>query len=265
MQEFFKAKRCLRTLFSQSLNVVLGALLLGACWQPAHSAERRWELVADIIPPYQNDQLEQQGVLSMLVLEALTQQHVPADVTLESWPTVHQHAAEPHHASFFWFRTPELEQNWFFSEPLFQLTTYLVVRSGQEPPIQRLDELRSHRIAVTEWSSYGDKFDRLKPELKLRLQVSDYQSLQALLRGDVDIALMDPVVAYKLLSQLDDSSRQKLRLQRLAGLTARDVYLVCSRNYLPCYELVQKFNKGWQHLRASGRLAEVLGPVVLQK
>lgn len=245
--------------FNQPAALLLSTLLLGGT---AGAAEQRWQLVADIIPPYQNDQHPSKGLLSELVLEALTQQQVEAEVILESWPTVHQHAAEPHHASFFWFRTPELEQNWFFSEPLFVLTTYLVMRTDGPAQIKRLDELRAYRLSGTEWASYGEKFDRLKPELKMRLQVSDYQSLQALLRGEVDIALMDPVVAHKLLSQLDDSSRQKVRLQGLAGLTARDVYLVCSRNYLPCFEFMQKFNKGWQHLRTSGRLEQMLGPVV---
>lgn len=237
--------------------------LLCASLSGAHAQEhQRWQLVADIIPPYQNDLAADQGVLSQLVLAALQQQQVPAEVVLESWPSVKKHAAEPHHASFFWLRDLELEKNWFFSEPLFKLTTYLVTRQDITQQFSRLDELRPYRLALTEWASYGDKFDRLKPELKLRLQVSDHQSMQALLKGEVDIALMDPVIAHLLLSQLDDSSRQKVRLQPLTGLTAQDVYLVCSRNYLPCFEFMQKFNKGWQQLRDTGVLEQSLGPVV---
>lgn len=237
--------------------------LLCASLSGAHAQEhQRWQLVADIIPPYQNDLAADQGVLSQLVLAALQQQQVPAEVVLESWPSVKKHAAEPHHASFFWLRDLELEKNWFFSEPLFKLTTYLVTLQDITQQFSRLDELRPYRLALTEWASYGDKFDRLKPELKLRLQVSDHQSMQALLKGEVDIALMDPVIAHLLLSQLDDSSRQKVRLQPLTGLTAQDVYLVCSRNYLPCFEFMQKFNKGWQHLRDTGVLEQSLGPVV---
>jgi polar amino acid transport system substrate-binding protein len=228
----------------------------------AAQEQQRWQLVADIIPPYQNDLAADQGVLSQLVLAALTQQQIQAEVVLESWPNVKKHAAEPHHASFFWLRDLELEKNWLFSEPLFTLTTYLVTRQDITQQFSRLDELRPYRLAVTEWASYGDKFDRLKPELKLRLQVSDHQSMQALLKGEVDIALMDPVIAHLLLTQLDDRSRQKVRLQPLSGLTAQDVYLVCSRNYLPCFEFMQKFNKGWQHLRDTGVLEQSLGPVV---
>jgi polar amino acid transport system substrate-binding protein len=235
---------------------------LAGCFAALAADNRRWQLVADVIPPYQNDQAADQGVLSQLVLSALQQQQVAAEVVLESWPSVKKHAAEPHHASFFWLRDLELEKNWFFSEPLFKLTTYLVVRADMTHQFSRLDELRPYRLAITEWASYGDTFDRLKPELKLRLQVSDHQSMQALLRGEVDIALMDPVIAHLLLSQLDDAARQKVRLQPLTSLTAQDVYLVCSRNYLPCFEFMQKFNKGWQHLRATGVLEQSLGPVV---
>lgn len=245
------------------VRYLLQAGLLCASLSGAGAQEhQRWQLVADIIPPYQNDLAADQGVLSQLVLAALQQQQVPAEVVLESWPSVKKHAAEPHHASFFWLRDLELEKNWFFSEPLFKLTTYLVTRQDITQQFSRLDELRPYRLALTEWASYGDKFDRLKPELKLRLQVSDHQSMQALLKGEVDIALMDPVIAHLLLSQLDDSSRQKVRLQPLTGLTAQDVYLVCSRNYLPCFEFMQKFNKGWQHLRDTGVLEQSLGPVV---
>lgn len=242
---------------------VLGSGLAVAVWSGVQAAEQqRWQLVADIIPPYQNDLAADQGVLSQLVLAALQQQQVPAEVILESWPSVKKHAVEPHHASFFWLRDLELEKNWFFSEPLFKLTTYLVTRADVSQQFNRLDELRPYRLAITEWSSYGEKFDRLKPELKLRLQVSDHQSMQALLQGEVDIALMDPVIAHLLLSQLDSSARQKVRLQPMRNLTAQDVYLVCSRNYLPCFEFMQKFNKGWQHLRDTGVLEQSLGPVV---
>jgi polar amino acid transport system substrate-binding protein len=200
-------------------------------------------LVVDNYPPYIDEQMPAQGVLTELVVAAFQSQGISTQLQFKPWQHIRQAAAAPQHASFLWFKDKDLEQNWLFSAPIVQLRQLLITTEAQSFNPERLDQLREYRLGVTQGHFYGAQFEAQKSSFRLFPVVSDYQNLQQLLQGKVDYILMDPIVTHQLLQSFSQQT-VKLRFLSKPVLTAKPAYLVCSRNYLPCHGMIQQFNHG---------------------
>lgn len=215
-------------------------------------------LVVDNYPPYIDEQLPGQGLLTELVVAAFQSQGITTRLQFKPWQHIRKAATAPQHASFLWFKEQELEQDWLFSDPVVQLRQVLISQASQALQPERLDQLRPYRIGVTQGYYYGPQFEALKPEFRLTTAVSDYQSLLLLVQGHVDFILMDPIVAHQL-SQSFPQQTVKLRVLSKPVLTAKPAYLVCSRNYLPCHGIIQQFNRGLALQQKNGQQRRLLG------
>jgi polar amino acid transport system substrate-binding protein len=209
----------------------------------AEHASQSLTLVVDNYPPYIDEQMPGQGVLTELVVAALQSQGISSKLQFSTWQHIRQAAAEPHYASFLWFKDKELEQDWLFSEPIVELRQVFISTAALTFEPERLDQLREYRLGLTDGHFYGAQFEAQKSTFRLSTVVSDYQNLQQLLQGQVDFILMDPIVAHQLVQSLPQQT-VKLRYLSKPLLTAKPAYLVCSRNYLPCHGIIQQFNRG---------------------
>jgi len=215
-------------------------------------------LVVDNYPPYIDELAPGQGVLTQLVQQAFSSANIPVIMSFQPWPKVPRVAAQANHASFLWFKTPELEQDWLFSEPIVELRQLLVTTKTTDIALKRFDQLRPFRIGVTKGYFYGPEFAAQRQDFRITEAVSDFASLQNLLAGRVDFALMDPIVAQLMWRQLPVKS-PKLHFLAKPLLTAQPAYLVCSRNFLPCHEVIQRFNQALLHLQQTGTDLQIFG------
>ncbi|WP_306523385.1 ABC transporter substrate-binding protein [Rheinheimera sp.] len=232
--------------------------LLCCCPLLALAQDQPLTLVVDNYPPYIDELAEPQGVLTQLVQQSFHSSGVQTTLQFLPWQKVPLAAEKANTASFLWFKTNELEQDWLFSDVLVEVKQQLIGRTEQNFNPKRWDELRPYRLGVTANYFYGVEFDQIKAELTLETAVSDYANLQNLLAGKVDYVLMDPVVAHQLLLQMP-SSTAKVRYLSKPVLTAQSAYLVCSRNYLPCIDIIRKFNLGLKKQRKAGLDQKLFG------
>lgn len=235
-------------------------LILLCCYWPllATAQDQPLTLVVDNYPPYIDELAQPQGVLTQLVQQSFQSSGVATELQFLPWQKVPEAAEKANSASFLWFKTTKLEQDWLFSDALIDIKQQVIGRIEQNFQPKRWDELRPYRLGVTANYFYGAEFDRIKSELRLEVAVSDYASLQNLLSGKVDYVLMDPVVAYLLLQQMPGSTA-KVRYLSKPALTAQRAYLVCSRNYLPCVDIIRRFNLGLAKQRKAGLDQKLFG------
>lgn len=215
-------------------------------------------LVVDNYPPYIDELAPEQGVLSQLVKQAFNSASIMTTLSFQPWPKVPVVAAQPNHASFLWFKTPELEQDWLYSEPIVELRQMLITTSEFKTELKRFDQFRPYRLGVTKGYFYGPEFAAQRNDFRLTEAVSDYASLQNLLAGRVDFVLMDPIVAQLMWQQLPVKT-VKLTFLSKPLLTAQPAYLVCSRNFLPCHAVIQSFNQALRQLQQTGADLQIFG------
>lgn len=226
--------------------------------QSAENTTSTLTLVVDNYPPYIDELAPEQGVLSQLVKQAFATAKIPVTISFQPWPKVPSEAAQAEHASFLWFKTPELEQDWLFSDPIVELRQMLVATNDFQAEIHRFDQLRSYRLGVTKGYFYGPAFAAARSDFRLTEAISDYASLQNLLAKRVDVVLMDPIVAQLMWQQLPVKNT-KLRFLPKPLLTAQPAYLVCSRNFLPCHAVIQRFNQALLQLQQTGADLQIFG------
>lgn len=221
-----------------------------------------WRLVVDNYPPYVDELAQDRGVLSHVVTSVLNEQRIAAQIEIVPWQHIATEAAKPNSASFLWFESADLKQQWYFSEAITALQQVFVVRKTSSLHIRRLDELRGLRIGVTENYFYGERFAKVASQLTLMPASSDFANLQRLLAGQLDTAIMDPVMAFVMMQQLPKAQQGEFKFLSAPVLTNRPVYLVCSRNFMPCADFVQAFNRGLAEFKAQQKHLTILGPGV---
>lgn len=221
-----------------------------------------WRLVVDNYPPYIDELAEDRGALSQVVMAVLRQENIAAAIEIVPWQHIAEQAAKPNSASFLWFETPDLQQQWYFSDAITSVQQVLLVRKDSTLQLKRLDQLRGLRIGVSKNYYYGERFAALASQMQLKPAASDFNNLQALLARDIEAAVMDPVIAYVMLQQLPKADAEQIKFLQAPALTSRPVYLVCTRNFIPCLDFVQKFNHGLAAFKAKQQHLEILGPGV---
>lgn len=221
-----------------------------------------WRLVVDNFPPYIDELSEDRGALSQVVMAVLKQENIEAHIEIVPWQHIAEQAAKPNSASFLWFETPDLQQQWYFSDAITSVQQVLLVRKDSTLKLARLDQLRGLKIGVSKNYFYGERFAALAPQLQLQSASSDFASLQALIAQEVDVVVMDPLMAYVMLQQLPKPAADKVKFLDAPALTSRPVFLVCTRNFIPCLDFVQKFNHGLAALKAKQQYRQILGPGV---
>ncbi len=221
-----------------------------------------WRLVVDNYSPYIDELAEDKGVLSQLVTQVLAEQKISSQIEIVPWQQTASEAAKPNSASFMWFANPDLQQQWYYSDAITTIAQVMVVHKDFSKQINRLDQLRGLKVGVVADNYYGDAFESQRGQLNITTAVSDYHNLQALLTQQIDLAIMDPVIAHVLMQQLPANERGSVRFLAAEPLTSRSVYLVCSRNFIPCLDFVQQFNQGLAAFKKQQRQLKLLGPGV---
>lgn len=236
-----------------------GASAQATAGQPSANSTLKLRLMAADLPPYVDGFAEGQGVVPPLVQQALAP-HFQVETILTSWSTLLASAKAPRHLLLYWQRNVELEKEWYFSEPLlsqrygfFYLAASPIAANAAN--LQRLSQLQDYRIGVLAGMHYGREFERAQNVLKRIEFGSELAILQALQQGQIELALIDVVQAKQLI--IAQSQRKIHRLPQLS-LTVDQLYLLCSRNYLPCHEILLQFQQGWQQLTTDGTLDSVL-------
>lgn len=221
-------------------------------------------LVVDNYPPYIDELAPEQGLLSQFVKQVFERAGMATELSFQPWPKVPVVSAQANHASFLWFKTPELEQDWLFSEPIVELRQMFISTKQFSNKLQRFDEYRPYRLGVTKGYFYGPEFAAQRKDFRLTEAVSDYASLQNLLAGRVDVVLMDPLVAQLMWQQLPVRTAE-LKFLSKPLLTVQPAYLVCSRNFLPCHAVIKSFNLALLQLQQSGADQQIFGFGVKQQ
>lgn len=235
---------------------VLLVLLLG-CAQAAEQVR----LTNGEWPPYLGETLPYHGVASRIVAEAFALQGVEVQWEFHPWARSLKMAEQGRRdGSAVWLANPEREQRFHISEPVVESGYYLFHRKNHAFDWNDVEDLRGLRIASTRGYDYGEAFERAEAagELEVARLTGDEQGLRQLLAGRVDLFPVDKVVGFDLLYQKFSAvERQRLSFHR-KPLRSDSLHLLLSREVPGNADLMQRFNRGLNQLRDSGKVSQYL-------
>jgi ABC-type amino acid transport substrate-binding protein len=239
---------------SRLVTAVLLLVLLSLA--PPGRGEDRVSLATLNWAPYVGKDLPHLGFTSEIVRRAFERAGYSVEISFMPWARVLRRVARgASDAMYPAYRSPERARTFALSDPF--AWSYLVFYKRVEAEIgyTRLRDLQGHRIGVVRGYVNSPAFDRADYLLKEPTD-SDESNLRKLLRGRIDLAVIDLHTARYLLQ--NRLSRGVGRLEPLEPpLQVKPLYLGVSREVPGYRAVVADFNRSIAGMSAEGVLEEI--------
>lgn len=225
----------------------------------ANARQKPVAIVLDTYPPYTNELADNSGVLAELLQKAFQKSDIDTSIEFQLWSEIEENISYGQFLTVFWTTNRILRRNQFFSDPILYVDNQLVSLKPITRRFKNLGQLKESKIGVTAGFSYGKTFDAFKPDLTLVEFDTRFTGLRALLNGEVEYLLIDPLVAKQLMaSYFKYRTKKKLYYVDSLKFEAQPAYLVCSKNYANCQGILRQFEQGLQQLKDTKEYKKIL-------
>lgn len=209
--------------------------------------------------PFTGSNLPGGGMLTQLVMAALAEQQLVADLDWLPWKRGYLYASQGRYdGTFPYVPTPERTREFLYSEPVYRLQQHIFSRSGEPFEPDNLAALRGKRLcyplgwqppAVIQKLLDDGQITRHAP-----LSLSVCAKLLLLQRDDF-------FVADSLLGKIalrDSASPLTAFHTSTASLPRTNLHFIVARQHPQAAELIGRFNAGLAALQASGKYAQII-------
>lgn len=230
--------------------------LLWLCLTTAASAQTL-QMASGEWAPYIGSELKRQGVVAQILQEALQTQGATLHVRFLPWPRAYKATARGDYDLLApAYVSAERKLRFLVSEPF--LDTRVGFFTLPERPVQfdGLASLLNYRIGVVRGYANLDAFDRAA-FLDKEWVNSDLQNLEKLLRGRIDLAVMDQFTGQYLLATEAPIHLRSVRFVE-PPLAVKPLHVLIGQQHPQAAEILEMVNKGLQVLKAQGRIEAIL-------
>lgn len=248
---FFRLRSVYRPL---TTVLLLGILVLPAV--PDAQAENL-RVTADRWPPYISPELPGRGLAMALVTEALKRYDYGTELRIEELGR----ALEGTRLGVYdlvvgvW-QTETRAKGLHFSDPFLVNDLRFITLSDNLIEYNQLEDLQSLMIGTLRDYAYNADF--LNNNKLTRIPRSDVvQNLNALLEGEIDLAVTDRFTALHAIHNYLPDSRDRFRFLR-KPLETRNLHIAVSRKRADHEQIVQQFNRAIKTMRADGTYDAIL-------
>ena len=138
------------------------------------------------------------------------------------------------------WRDSEREAKLVYSKPYLENRLVLVARRGDDVSAPALPALAGKRIALVDGYAYGDALKAPKGPTYVAASTVE-QSLEKVLAGDADYALMDELVVQYLLTNYPNEVKTRLAIGT-EPLLVRTLHFALRRNVIGAESIVARFD-----------------------
>ena len=138
------------------------------------------------------------------------------------------------------WRDPQREEKLAYSKPYLENRLVLVARRGVDVSAPALPALAGKRIALVDGYAYGDALQAPRGPTYVAASTVE-QSLEKVLSGDADYALMDELVVQYLLTNYPEEVKTRLAIGT-EPLLVRTLHFALRRNVVAAESIVARFD-----------------------
>ncbi|WP_313465942.1 substrate-binding periplasmic protein [Pseudomonas nitroreducens] len=215
--------------------------------------------------PYVGSDLPGNGLASRILNEALALNGDKAELVFLPWQRALNETREGRFDALMpAYLSPDRRQDFYTSMPLLDSQLGFFRRRDRALPInpRDLDTLRPYRIGVVRGYVNQERFDSAD-FLNKDVVSSDWQNLEKLLRGRIDLAVVDRYTGYQLLSQNAPALREQLEFVD-PPLEVKPLYVLVPKKRAEGEALAASLDRGLRTLRRSGRLQQLIAEARLE-
>lgn len=210
-------------------------------------------------PPMLSADLEHYGFAARIVKEAFALEGMEVQYGFFPWKRSYEIARRgAWDGSAVWFRSPEREKDFYFSEPVV-IGKYVFFHLKENAfRWKTIDDVKRMDIGATIGYYYGSAFEGAEKKKHIRVQRvhSDEQNFRKLLAGRIQIFPMDTHVGYHMLRKHFRPSDAQRITHHPQPLHEKPMFLLLSRRLKKNLRLMKIFDQGLRKLQKSGRVAD---------
>jgi polar amino acid transport system substrate-binding protein len=218
------------------------SLCLAACaalWIGASAQTQELRLVSTVWPPFTNPPGQPRFALDLV--ETATQRFGVKTSTaiVQASDFTSELLTGQYDGSGAAWKDDERNRVLLFSQPYLENRLVLVGRQGSDVSARELGMLTGKRIAIVEGYSYGEGLEKTGPTF-VRSR-SEEDSLQMMLKGEVDYTMMDELVVQYILEHYENEARAKLQIGA-TPLVTRELFFAVRRTRPDAQSIIDRFN-----------------------
>ena len=204
-------------------------------------------------PPYTSEKLPNKGLHCYLVKKALARAGILVKFNFyPTWSRVMAEAKAGHvHGLMYMAANAERLQDFYPSDPVCREIRYCISLKSKPFIWHQLNELQNIELAIMAGYFYGEEFNKLKEQGKLKLQEVrvEEQALFKVLNGHVQAFPASLLVANSVISRNTDLSNEQFSYHP-RPFQVLEHRLMFSRKRPDSRQLAETFNKAWSELKS---------------
>lgn len=243
------------------MNFILYFLIFFSIYNYSY-AEKVINLTNGEWPPFSSKNLKHYGVFSKIVTEAFKLQGIEVKWSWFPWKRSYYLAKTgTYDGSITWAPTSEREKDFYFSDPVMNITKVIFHRKSTNINWNKIDDLKKYRISITRSYTYSKNFDNAVKNKILNITYvnKDNESFKLLISNRVDIFPMEKSVGYYILNKYFKSYNNEITTNKKPIYKAT-IHLVITRKkglYNANFYL-KNFNTGLKKLKKNGKYSQFI-------
>ncbi|WP_299298007.1 transporter substrate-binding domain-containing protein [uncultured Tateyamaria sp.] len=214
-------------------------------------------LAATEWPPFYGSELPDNGFMTEIVVEAFDRAGYGTDVSFLPWKRAFEGSRDGKYDALFtmWYRE-EREEFFIFSDPLPSNELVLLVRSGEGGSFEGYDKLKGKTVGVVRGYAAPPGFE--EAGLDVSEARDDEENLRKLLRGRVDMALTDRIVAQHIINtKMENEAENFGWMEPPVHIDVQ--YMVVPKAIDGSAALMDAFNGSLAEMTSDGTLEKIMG------
>ncbi len=226
-------------------------IIVCALASPAFCGQDRVRLVTLEWEPYTGSHLPNNGFTAEIIQKAFKIQGLDSTLAFHPWQTAMDLARQGGvDAVFSAYYTKERAKDFFYSDPYAESMVLFFTLKGSAISFESLEDLKGYRIGITRGFANTAEFDAA-PFLTKVTADTEKQSLENLIRGKVDLVVLDKFVGMSLINQFFPGFRDRI-ISLKTPLDKKPLYVLFPKKKASSPDVFLAFNQGLKQIRQTG-------------
>ncbi|MFZ5353253.1 MAG: transporter substrate-binding domain-containing protein [Bacillota bacterium] len=236
--------------------------------EKTETADEVITLVTGEWAPFTSESMEGKGFFTEIVTAVLDEMGVKYEYVFYPWERCEK-AVESGSAwaAFPYKYTTERGQKYLFSNNLaFSYNKFFYLKSNPKSSsfkYNTLEDLKDYRIGGVNGFFYKEAFEAAK--LKVDWVSSEEDALNMLIKGRIDILPLSELAGWELIKKTYPEEIDNIGvIETPLDADNADLNLIVSKAYPNSQELLGRFNKAFEAIKANGKYDAIVGKYILK-
>jgi polar amino acid transport system substrate-binding protein len=220
------------------------------------AGDQNISIVATEYPPYYGSELQNKGFITEIVIAAFDRSGYDASVRFLPWQRAFDGTKAGNYPVLYtmWYRK-EREQWFEFSDALPPNEMVFFKRVGDDISFNKFEDLKPYTIGVVRGYANPPGFD--EAGLTTEVVTDDTLNLNKLLRGRIDLVLIDKIVGQHILNINHAQHKHEVEWMK-SPVGVETQHLVVSKRAPDSRAILDNFNRGLAAIIADGTVSQIM-------